>query len=408
MFATLIAVLSCSQPAAEKHIPELLGFVPSDALVVASYDRVCDALNLIDTASPLRAVDYGRLRNAKAMLSFCYATTLTPILAIDAGKAASDSTGNVAAVLAQADSLGLKAEFIHDGTRKGALVLSTSMSELNSTRRHFTENASILDAPAFKDVLGKCVSGKNWIIFRNGGADKYIPRAFLLNFVQRREFISFIQKCADWTALVPVERGRFRVETVWGDFDTYFTKALDAMPVSQSRLGPMLPRSTEFAIALPIREGGYRDAYEHWLDAMVRLEKYRNRITGLKESTGKDPFDWERELDVREVAVVKWNNRAVALARSGHSTKDRDIAPNPWGGFIPTLYGSAFAVPDDSSYACSGGWMIFGGEEDIEAFLLCEHGLEGFSWPGKHSGLVIYGPGFILNKDKEGTFLSVK
>lgn len=408
IFAALLAVLSCGQPSVEKHVPELLGFVPSDALAVASYDRVCDVLTLIDTASPLRTVDYGRLRNSKAMLSLCYTTSLTPILAIDTGKATSDTTGSVASILAQADSLGIRAEYIHDETRRGALVLSTSLTELNSTRRHFTENASILDAPAFKDALEKCVTSKNWIIFRNGGADKYIPRAFLLNFVQRREFIAFLQKCADWTALIPVDRGKYQMETVCGDFDTYFMKALDAMPVTQSKLGPMLPRSTEFAVALPVRDDEYREGYEHWLDAMVRLEKYESRLASLKKETGKSPLDWEKELDVREVAVVKWNNRAVTLVRSGHTTKDKDIAPNPWKGFIPALYGSAFAVPDDSSCACSGGWTIFGGEEDLEAFLLCEHGLEGVSWPGKHSGLIIYGPDFIINRDKEGTFLSVK
>ena len=408
IFATLLAVISCGQPAVEKHVPELMGFVPSDALAVASYDRVCDVLTLIDTASPLRTVDYGRLRNSKAVLSLCYTTSLTPILAIDTGKATADTTGNVAAILAQADSLGIRAEYIHDGGQRGALVLSTSLAELNSTRRHFAENASVLDAPAFKDALEKWITGKNWIIFRNGGADKYIPRAFLLNFVQRREFIAFLQKCADWTALIPVERGRYQVETIWGDFDTYFTKALDAMPISQSKLGPMLPRSTEFAIALPMHNEEFREAYKHWLDAMVRLEKYEDRIAGLKKETGKSPIDWEKELDVREVAIVKWNNRTVTLVRPGRTTKDSEIAPNPWKGFIPALYGSAFAVPDDSEYACSGGWTIFGGEEDLEAFLLCEHGLEGTSWPGKHSGLIVYGPDFILNRNKEGMFLSVK
>ena len=105
---------------------------------------------------------------------------------------------------------------------------------------------------------------------------------------------------------------------------------------------------------------------------------------------------------------MKWNNRTVTLVRPGRTTKDSEIAPNPWKGFIPALYGSAFAVPDDSEYACSGGWTIFGGEEDLEAFLLCEHGLEGTSWPGKHSALIVYGPDFILNRNKEGMFLSVK
>lgn len=407
-FAALLTVISCGRSSVEKHIPELLDFVPSDALVVASYDRVCDVLTLIDTASPLRTIDYGRLRNSKAILSMCYTTSLRPILAIDAGKASADTSGNVASILAQADSIGLRAAYVHDGARRGALIISSSVTELNSAQRHFSENASILDAPSFMSALEKCVSGKNWIIFRNSGADKYIPKAFLMNFVQRREFISFLQKYADWTTLVPVDHGEYSMDAVCGDFDNYYFKTIEDQPISQSKLGPMLPRSCEFAISIPLRNPDFRDSYEHWLDASVKLEKYNQQIAALKKESGKSPLDWEEEMDIREIAIVKWNNRAVSLVRPAHGAKDSEIGPNPYRGFIPALYGSAFAIPDDSSCACSGGWMVFGGEEDLQAFLLCEHGLEKSSWPGKHTGLTVYGPGFLMNRDKEGMHLNVK
>ena len=410
IIAALMAVLSCGSPSVEKHIPELLSFMPSDAIAVASYDRVCDVLTLVDSSSVLKNINFGKLRNSKAALSFCYTTSLVPVLAVDTGKANSDTTEAVAAILAQADTLGLRADYIHDESqsgRRGALVISTSATELNSVQRHYDENASILDAPSFTEALEKCITAKDWMIFRNSGADKYIPRSFLMNYVQRREFIAFMQKCADWTTLAHVDKGKYVMDVVCGDFDTYYAKVIAAQPSGQSKLGPMLPRSTEFAIDLPVRNPDFRDAYEHYLDACVKLEKYEARFSELKKESGKSPLDWEKELDIREIAVVKWNNRAVSLVKAGRGNHTQEAAPNPWRGFVPALYGSAFAIPDDSSYACSEGWYIFGGEDDLEAFLLCEHGTEG-SWPSKHTSLVVYRPGMMLDWDKEGIFLNIK
>ena len=406
----LLAVLSCSQPSVEKHVPELLNFIPSDAVAVASYDRVCDVLTLVDSSSVLRNINFGRLRNSKAALSFCYTTSLVPVLALDTGKAESDTTAAIASILAQADTLGLRADYIHDASqsgRRGALVITTSATELNSVQRHYDGNASILDAPSFSEALEKCITAKNWVIFRNSGADKYIPRSFLMNYVPRREFIAFMQKCADWTTVAHQEKGKYIMDAVCGDFDTYYAKVLAAQPYSQSKLGSLLPRSTEFAIDLPISNPEFRDAYEHYLDACVKLEKYESRFTELKKESGKSPLDWEKELDIREVAVVKWNNRAVSLVKAGRGDRTQEAAPNPWRGFLPALYGSAFSIPDDSSYACSEGWYIFGGEEDLEAFLLCDHGIEG-SWPSKHTNLVVYKPGMMLDWNKEGVFLNIK
>ena len=411
ILTALFAVLSCSSPTVEKHVPELLGFVPSDALVVASYDRVCDVLTLIDSSSVLNSINLGKLRNSKAALGLCYTTSLVPILAVDAGKAGTDTSAVVASILAQADSLGIHSEYIHDETadnRRGALVMSPSAAGLNSARRHYDEKASILDAPSFNEALEKCITHKNWVIFRNNGADKYIPKTFLMNYVQRREFIAFMQKCADWTTLAHEDKGKYIVDAVCGDFDTYYAKVIATQQSGQSKIAPLLPRSTEFTIDLPVRNPDFRQAYERYLDASVKLEKYRSRLAALKKESGKSPLDWEKELDVREVAVVKWNNRAVCMVRAANGGQTQETAPNPWRGFVSALYGSAFAIPDDSGYAVIDGWYIFGGENDLEALRLCEHGPEGASWPSKHTSLIVYRPSFMLDWDKDGIFLNIK
>lgn len=405
----LAALISCGGPAVEKHEPSLLDFVPSDALAVVSYDRCMDGLELLDTANVLHKIDYGKLGNSKAVLALCYTTSLMPILAIDTGKAAADTSDAVTGIIGQAAELGLKAEFIQDEEqtgKRGALVITPSQTELISTKRHYSEQASILDASGFQEALDKCNGSKEWIIFRSNGADKYIPRSFLMNYVPRREFSLFMQKATDWMVLVPSSGSSFTADAVCAEFGSYYFKTIESLPATQSKLGPMLPRSTEFAIALPTPKDRFREAYEVYLDASVKLEKYEARLRDLKTDSGKAPKDWEEELDVREVAVVKWNNRSVNLVRCGKS-RQQDIAPNPYRGFVAALYGSAFAINDDSSYACSGGWMIFGGEEDLEAFLNCEHGVEGTKWPGKDCKAIVFKPGFLFCWNKKEITLNV-
>lgn len=408
--AVIFLILSCGAPQAEKHIPELLDFVPSDALVIASYDKACDAVALLDTSNVLRKFDYGQLKNSKAVLSVCYTSSLIPVLAIDTGKATPDTLKSVAGILTRAEEAGIKAEYIHDsGSGKhGALVITPSITELNSARRHFDENVSVTEADGFMAALDKCATSKEWIILRNRGADKFIPRNFLMNYLSRRDLSSFMQKTADWTTLVPHGQNGFTVDQVYGDFDTYYTKMLASLPATQSKLGSMLPRSTEFAIALPVPEDQFRKAMEGYLDATVRLERYRKRLKDLESESGKNPKTWEKENDIREVAVVKWNNRAVSLVRPAKAAKDMAIEQNPYKGFIPALYGQSFAINDESCYACSGGWIIFGGEEDLEAFINCEHGLEGSGWPGKHARAIVLSPSFLLCWNSDGIQLNNK
>lgn len=403
--ASILLLFSCGTPKVEKHIPELLDFVPSDALVVASYDKVCDAVELLDTSSILRKIDYGQLKGSKAVLSVCYTSSLIPILAIDTGKAAQDTSKAVMDILEQAVIEGIRAEYIHgedNGGRRGALVITSSITELNSARRHFNENVSIVEADGFTSALEKTRGSKDWIILRNSGADRFIPRNFLMSFIPRRDFTAFMQKTADWTVMVPESKSEFILDEVSGDFDTYYTKMLGGLPLTQSKLAQMLPRSTEFAISLPTPQGDFREAYEHYLDAVVKLEKYDRKIEDLKEEYGKSPVVWEKELGIKEVAVIKWNNRSVSLVRTGKQVKDSGISQNPYRGFIPALYGSSFAINDDTCFVCSEGWMVFGGEEDLEAFLNCSHGLEGRSWPGKHARAVVLTPAFMFNWDKDG------
>lgn len=404
----LTILTACGRKENDRHVPGLLDFVPSDALAVINYDHCHDGLALLDTASALNRIDYGKLGSSKAVVALCYTTSLMPVLAIDTGKASADTSDTVISIIDQAGELGLNAEFIQDEEqtgRRGALVITPSETELNASRRHFNEQASILDASGFPEALDRTGGAKDWIIFRNGGADKYIPRSFLMNYVPRREFSLFMQKAADWTVLVPESGSTYAMDAVCSDFDTYYFKMMESLPFSQSKLGPMLPRSAEFAIAIPTPREKFREEYEHYLDATVKLEKYENRLRDLKAESGKDPLKWEEELGIREVAVVKWNNRSVSLVRCAKA-RQQEIAQNPYRGFVPALFGSAFAISDDSSYACSDGWMIFGGEEDLEAFLNCDHMIMK-KWPGRNCRAIVFKPDMTFCWDKKEIYLNV-
>ena len=76
---------------------------------------------------------------------------------------------------------------------------------------------------------------------------------------------------------------------------------------------------------------------------------------------------------------------------------------NPRRGFLPALYGNAFALADDSCTACSRGWQIYGSPEAVEAFIAAERPEDPvLNWPGKGCRFIIHQPGKTLAWGKKG------
>lgn len=396
-------------PLPERRIPELIAAVPSDALAVLHYGRCAEGLALYDSSSVLHRLDLSAFKNARMALSLCYAGSLMPVLALDAGRSAVDSASAVNGLLAQAAALKLQAEYIPPDAgarRRGFVVITPSGALLQAVRRHLNEYTSILDAPGFRQALAAAASD-DFIIFRASGAGRLMPKGWMQDYFPRRELSAFLSTVTDWTVLTP-ESGGFSVTPVCDASDTFYANILASLPFSDSRLGAVLPADVRLALALPVSQPALREAVERHQDASVHLTRYRKTLDELKKASGKDPLKWEKELDLRETALVHFGGGAVTLVRPGKSVPDREMAENPWRGFLPALYGSAFALEDDSFAASLGGWHIYGSEAAVQAFLNAERpAAPAVRWPGKGCRFIIYESGKTLAWGKKGIKLNV-
>lgn len=419
LFAFLLALpllFACGNPPRnagavreERRIPELIAAVPSDALAVVCYDRLSEGMRLLDSASVLHKLDLSAFRNARMALSLCYNGSLVPVLALDAGRTeATDSASAVSNLLAQAATLRLHAEYVRpdaEARRRGFVLVTPSDAQLTAVRRHLTEYTSILDAPGFRQALAAAASD-DFVIFRGGGApERLAPRGWLKDFFPRRELTAFLGSVAEWTVLTP-ESGGFAVKPVCGGDDTFYANILSAFPLGDSRLGEILPTDTRLALDLPVTLPEVREAAERWQDASVKLTRYRKQLDALRQQSGKDPLKWEKEVDVREIALLHFGGGAVALVRPAKPATEHEPYDNPWRGFLPALYGSAFALADDSCAACTRGWQIYGSPDAVRAFLEAERPETGPEWPAKGVRAVVYQPDKTLAWGKKGIHLT--
>ena len=391
-------------PVQEKRIPELLAAVPSDALGVICFDRCSEGMRLYDSTSVLQKLDLSDFKNARMALSLCYNGSLVPVLALDTHRAEADSAAVLNALIAQAASQKVFSHYFEpdpDAGRQGMLILSPSEAQITAVRRHVTQHTSILDAPYFRQALS-AAGGSDFIIYRNSGAERLAPKGWMQAFFPRRELTGFLRQFADWTVLTPASDG-FSVEPVQGPADSYFANILSLLPFSDSKLGAALPDSISFALALPVANPEFREAFERWQDASVKLTRYHRTLDALKKESGKDPLKWEKEIDVRELALVHdGKGHAVILVRPGKAVADRPAGENPWRGFIPTLYGTAFALADDSCEAARDGWYVYGSKEGVQAWLDAERPETARKWPGKGCRFIIYEPDKTLAWGKKG------
>ena len=382
LLAALPLLFACGHPSPNtgdtRRVPELLAAVPSDALAVICYDRLEEGLPLLDSTNVLRQLNLTAFKQSPMALSLCYNGSLVPVLALDAGRAEADSASAVSTLLAQAANLKLQAEYVRpdaETKRRGFLLITPSNAQLTAVRRHLSEHTSILDAPGFRQALA-AAAGRDFVMFRGGGApERLAPKGWLRDYFPRRALTRFLGSVADWTVLTPAAEG-FDVAPVCEQDDAFYANILGSLPF---------------------------EAVDRWQDASVKLTAHRKRLETLRKESGKDPLKWEREQDVREVALVHFGGGAVTLVRPAKPATEREPRENPWRGFLPALYGDAFTLVDDSCTACSRGWQIYGSPEAVTAFIEAARPEEAaFEWPGKGCRFVIYQPGKTLAWGKKG------
>ena len=405
--ALLLAAFGCSPEAGNAGFPEQLRAVPSDALAVIAGGNCKDCLSRLDSTHIFNSIDAEAFRKSKAVLAFCHTNSLTPILVLEAGPA--DTVARVRDILRNASELGIKARYVAPVPgyiETGNIVFTATEASMAAAMRHIDGRTSILDAPGFKEALQGTDGWSEWTMLRNSGASKLVPRDFLKEHFSWRELTGLLHNASDWTCMTEDISGNYTINAMRGDSDIYFANIFSAQEPKVCKLGRLLPENTSLAIDLPIDAGAYRSAYEKYLDAALKLEKYNSTIKSLQKTSGKNPLKWEEELDICEVALVKWDGMSVAMVRPARTPRATEAGENPYKGFIQALYGSAFAIPDDSFTAIMEGWLISGSEDDVTAFVDAVR-FEEFSWPERTNRFVVYTPGATLYQGKDAIKLEI-
>lgn len=389
------------------EVQSLLRTVPSDALAIVSRDRCSDALALLDSVDRLRTLDLGRLGSSQAMISWSFNGELTPVLAVDAGRSQSDNASARAAA-ALSDSLGLFAAFYAPDSlvgRHAVLIVTPSDAQLTAVRRHISEGRSIMDAAGFTDAAACAGSSRNFSVLRNSGARRLLPPKFFEGLYSQSSAAAFLRTVADWITIAPDSGGRYRIDATLGDAPSYYTNMFSALPFASSRLGEILPSDTEFAVSLPVTLPEFRESYQKYVDASVRYTPYIRNLDTLEAHSGKNPLDWEKETAVCEVGLIVRGGEKVAAVRPAKAPDNTLPEENPWRGFIPALYGSAFSLPDDSVCANVAGWQIYGSREAVQDFIVAQAELLSTEWPVKGNHIVMYKSGTMLCWNKKGISL---
>ena len=373
--AIALGMLSCSGAGsvAPGNAPELLRAVPSDALSVGVFGRLDKGMErMVDSASVLRSLDFGRLARSRAVIALCNIGTIYPLLIVEAGKCDGDTLAAVPSVLAQADSLRISSAFVPLGTHN-VLLISPSATVVTVSGRHISSESSILDAPDFDSVL-EVLGTSDAVIYRNSGASKLFSTE--LCSVPRKSLNAFMHDASEWTVV-----SGDKVDCVQPESGRYFCNFLETLGEGQSKLAASWPGGASLAVDIPIEDlASFRKSYEAWRDARVELEQYQKRIQELGKKLGKNPLAWEKELGIKEVAYVAAPGFRVNMIRTSKGPKQEEVVPNPYTGFVRALFGDLFN-PADSCIVRRGEWLLSGDRAVLDTLTLGEVKPE--NWPSR-------------------------
>lgn len=412
LIAVLICLAGCRnndagvKPSGWDRIAKVLSTVPSDALCVTYLENSRDASEMLDSTSAFLGLGIEKLRTGMA-ISECFngATVHVLTLAPVKNREFEDSTSALWHTMDTARSRHMLAEFIPDAPSleqgEGVLIVTASGPQLRVTARHIGEGRSILDAENFKVAAYAAQGAGRMVIMRNSGARRILGQDFLEGAFSIRNAADFLHDAAQWTTFVPEGNGQMSIIPTPYPNGICYTQMLASLKPGRSRLGDVIPAETDLAVTLSVSPE-FRQAYETYLDAGVKLTSYRRELSELETATGKDPLKWEKEQDIREVALVISGQARAVFLRPGRKVADSECADNQYRGFVPALYGSAFRTGDDSTIACKDGWYVVGSSKDVETFIYGDEVDHAVKWPSKPCRFIIFNSGRFAAWDKNG------
>lgn len=363
----------------ESH--RLLKAVPSDAAIVfcfKNFGRACEILGdslavfgeLGSTKfDRIASINPGGLRKAQAIMSVHYSKDMPPLLVIEAGKEAVDTTQDLRNLLRVTEASGLFSRI------SGNLVLvSSSETILNSSIRHLEEGHSVIEAQGFVGMASR-MNGDDVIFFSNAYTDKILG-SFLTR--KHRGSNPFVRKLAEWTAFNITEHSpscvRMHGEMLYSNEPSCYLNVLSHAGVSKSEIADAVPGNVDFILDLPIGSvKAYIKAYRNYLDSESRLDKYDYNLGVQKKATGRNAEEWAQALDIKEIAIANLHIdkklRKVLLIKPGAKQTAEAVKSMACTEYAGELFGGIFTDSgNEASCSLVGKWIVAGDSDCVSRF----------------------------------------
>lgn len=409
----VVLAASCAQKSesfefqsAEAIISEFpaLTLVPQDAPAVFCLGKCAEGLDRVYCKAPFDSLDLGAFSGSRAVLSFFYDGRLFPCLYIDCGETPDGSRVDSLASLVA--SRGIKTKLLEkDGC--SAILLTVSDYAIAAQEYSMAAGKSVLDAAGFSEALSNAPMSQGVTMFFSNKESAKLPAKFLSGEFERQRLRTFIARFASWTVISYAGDTLYDIMPVAGDDIFYGANMFRDMKAETSCISSILPRSTLFVLDLPLSSWKkWRQAYGGWLDSQTKMPAYRRRMSDVKAATGKDPYEWEKMLNPREIAFVHFGKHKLVAIRSGSRFNPHDPAPNPYRDCLPAVFGNAFQLLDDSFYASTGKWILIGSEDGVKSFLASDKKQMLPAFDGKKIKYGVFRAGTSLWSEGNKTFLN--
>jgi len=404
LISTIFLLASCggngNGAGSPAKVSELLHTVPSRSIAVMHFNNCEKAMEmLLDSSNVFRQLDLGELSDKEMVLSYDYGAALIPLLAVNAGKIASDTVATISSIMEQLPALKLKGYFYTDTlAKRSALLISPSQAAITEAESHIGAETSILEAHNFGKALSLAHGSAGAVYLKNGSASRWLPKNLLGNIIPRKKLVNFTSGAGEWivASFSSYKKEGIDIKTVAED-QRYFSKVIDGMKGEDSRLVEILPDTCEFVLDLPLADWqAYYEAYCLYLDSNSILSSHDNVCRLAKHNYGKTPEDWAKELNPKEIAKISWDGRQVLLLRIPKASLPQTIEENKYPGYSSLIFGGAFSLEDESSCTGFGTWLLVGNAEDIAEFALIEDRSNEIPIPSKDCRFAVYTPEALL------------
>lgn len=359
------------QETAAEDGPSVLAAVPADAMLIAC-GKAAGLCPLPDALAD-------ELKRCDAAVSLHHSGRLHFLTVLDAGKVDASVQDALREYLVSEGK-----NFVY---QDGLLLYSSSDNIVKSAVRHLSEDVSIRDVRGFMDAYNS-TKGQNLLFVSGHHARRLLSSAFTSKVYKHSSFLSRI---ADWYAFkvnddaVLSLEGRLLYD---GEPDELMTSFENCVP-GVSSLADCLPSYTLYALTLPLSNHAvFRKDFQVFADSRNSLKPMQARQAELKKKNGISPMELFDRLGVRELAVagmvIRSSLEKVLLIHVDSRNPElifRDPSITTMRGYVSKLhewkyasyvssvYGSMFALADESCFTYRDGWLIVGSRAAIDEYV---------------------------------------